>query len=595
MQNVSQEWKDNQNELLTSESFVEISIKLTDPDAYEDASAEDNGRVYFANDTDYVVSEVDKNIDPHTTLERNLWVLDGSRKIVPESDYGENGYIGNVICGANKTFSTNPIVSVVFSEVFHNLIKGITIRWSEVFGEYAEQFIVRAYNGNTMIAEKQVTDNKMTSSVIYLDIVNYDKITVEVVKWSIPYRRARMTEILIGVTLQYSKTDLLSFSHSQEVDPISSSLPKCEVSFSINNVDNSYNPNNLDSYAKYLVERQEIKVRYGYKIGDTVEWIDSGTFYMSEWDAPQNGLSADFTARDLLEFMQDTYYKGTYNANGTSLYDLAISVLTDADLPLDEGGSAKWIIDDSLKNILTVAPLPIDTHANCLQMIANAGGCAIYQDRGGILHIEKTSIGETTDYAITRFNSYSKPDVTLSKPLKQVDVSCYSYSVESEVTELYKGKMSINGAMNVLITYSGTATNVMASVSKGTLNSATYYSNACLLNITGTGEVTITVSGYSLSSSSMTHSNIVDVTGETISVDNPLITDYNQAVQVSEIVGNLMKNRMILSMNWRADPRLDVLDVISNENEYNTNRVLMTNVNYTYNGSFKGDGEGRVV
>ena len=56
-----------------------------------------------------------------------------------------------------------------------------------------------------------------------------------------------------------------------------------------------------------------------------------------------------------------------------------------------------------------------------------------------------------------------------------------------------------------------------------------------------------------------------------------------------------MKNRMTLSSDWRADPRLDALDVVDNENDYNTNKVLMTNVKYSYNGAFKGSGEGRVI
>jgi hypothetical protein len=47
---------------------------------------------------------------------------------------------------------------------------------------------------------------------------------------------------------------------------------------------------------------------------------------MSEWDAPQGGMTADFTARDLLEFMTNTYYDGVYSPDGTGLYDLAVSV-----------------------------------------------------------------------------------------------------------------------------------------------------------------------------------------------------------------------------------------------------------------------------
>ena len=594
MQTVSQKWKDNQNELLTSESFVEISLKLTDPDAYEDATAVHNGSAYFSDEADYVVSEVDKNILPHATLERNLWVLDGSRKILPDSNYGENGYIGDVICGSSRTFSKNPIISLNFSKVFESLITGVSFVWSDVFGEYATDFIVTAYNNNTIVAKSTVTNNTKAKMTAYVDIVNYNKITVEILKWSLPHRRARVSAIQIGADLLYSKTDLTSYSHTQDVDPISSTLPKMEISFSINNEDGSYDPNNLGSMAKYLIERQEVKVKYGYKLEDNIEWIDSGTFYLSGWDAPQNGIVANFTARDLLEFMSGTYYYGVYNPNGTSLYDLAERVLKDAKLPLDETGSVKWVIDSKLKNIYTTAPLPIDTHANCLQMIANAGTCVIYQDRNGILHIETLNRVES-DYSINLFNSYSKSEIALSKPLKQVDVPSYSYSIDDETSELYNGRVSVSGTQEVLVTYSNPATNVSAVVSGGTLNSASYYTNACVLTITATGNVDIVVTGYELSSSTATVSITSGPKGETISVDNPLITSHDRAKAVGEWVESYMKNRMVLTSKWRADPRLDALDIINNENNYNTNKVLMTSVNYSYNGAFKGEAEGRVI
>ena len=596
MQTVSQKWKDNQKEVLVSESFVELSLKLTDPDAYEDASAEHNGSAYFSDDADYVVSEVDKNVDPHATLERNLWVLDGSREILPASDYGENGYIGDVICGASRTFSKNPIVSVNFSKVFTDLITGVSIVWSNVFGEYATDFIVTAYNDNKVVATETVTGNTEVSLTVYVDIVNYNKITVEVLKWSIPHRRARITAIQIGTDLIYTKNDIMTFSHSQDVDLISASLPKSEISFSIDNVNNSFNPNNSESLAKYLMERQEVKVKYGYKLDDKVEWIDSGTFYISEWDAPQNGLEANFTARDILEFMTGTFYKGVF-ATGTkrTLYKLAEEVLQDANLPLDETGSVRWVIDESLKNIYTDAPLPVDTHANCLQLIANAGSCAIWQDRKGLLHIERL-VPAVSDYGITLFNSYSPSEITLSKPLKRVDVMCYSYSYNSEEsTELYNDTVEITGTIDVIVNYSGAAIGVSANVSGGTLNSAEYYANACVLNITATGSVTITVTGYSLTSSSSVVTVESGTSGETITIDNPLITKRYIATQVGEWVEGYMKNRKILSSEWRADPRLDALDVVTNENEYNTNNVIMTSVGYTYNGVFKGKGEGRVI
>lgn len=594
MQKVSQEWKDNQNELLVSESFVELSLKLTDPDAYEDAAADDNGHVYFADDADYVVSEVDKNIAPHATLERNLWVLDGSRQILPASDYGENGYIGDIICGESRTFSKNPIITLNFSKVFTSLITGVTIGWSNTFEEYATDFIITAYNNGKVVAKTTVNDNTKVKMTALVDIVNYNEITIEILKWSLPYRRARVTEVQIGADLVYSKNDIISYSHSQEVDPISASLPISKISFAIDNVDDSFNPYNLNSMAKYLIERQEVKVKYGYKIANSVEWIDAGTFYISEWDAPQNGLSADFTARDLLEFMSNTYRYGEYAPNGVSLYTLAERVLTDAKLPLDETGSTKWIIDDKLKNIYTTAPLPMDTHANCLQLIANAGECVIYQDRSGILHIESLSL-TTPDYSINQFNSYSKSEIYLTKPLEKVDVKCYSYNGAESTTNLYQGTITVNGTRDVEITYSETATEVSATVTSGALNSAQYFANSCILNITGSGNVTVSVKGKILESSSVSVITESDGKGETVSVDNPLIASHDRAVSVGEWVESYMRNRTVLSSDWRADPRLDALDVVTNENDYNTNNVLMTNVEYSYNGAFKGTGEGRVI
>lgn len=593
MQNVSQKWKDNQNNQLVSESDIEVAIKMTDPDAYEDASAVDDGHAYYA-DTNHIVSDGIKNIRPYATLERNLWLLDGSREIVPASNYGEVGFVDNALSLENRTFVTNPIVTINFSKVHTNLLQGVTITWSDFLDEYAEEFIVTAYNGTSVVANKTVTNNTSVISAVMVDIANYNRITIEILKWSKPLRRARIDEIFIGVNVIFSKKDVFSYSSSYNADPISAELPKSEISFSINNVDKTFNPYNNEGISKYLIERQEISVKYGFKLDNGIEWINGGKFYLSEWDAKQGGIEAEFTARDLLEFMTDTYSKGLYNPNGTSLYALAEDVLLDADLPINSDGSVKWVIDDKLKSIYTIAPLPLDTHANCLQMIANAGGCVMYQDRTGILHIESLST-VVTDYTVNDFNSYSKSNLSLSKPLKQVDVPCYSYSVSTEKTELFKGVVRINGTIDVLITYSGTATNVTASVTNGTLNSAKYYSNACVLNITASGDVTITVQGYSLETSSIMISTLESDKGEIVSVDNPLITSQERAIAVGSWVRDYMKNRMQLSSSWRADPRLDALDIVNNENEYGTNHMLMTNVSYSYNGAFRGSGEGRVI
>ena len=78
-------------------------------------------------------------------------------------------------------------------------------------------------------------------------------------------------------------------------------------------------------------------------------------------------------------------------------------------------------------------------------------------------------------------------------------------------------------------------------------------------------------------------------------MDNPLITSESRATAIGEWVENYMKNRIVLDMSWRVDPRIDALDVITNDNGYNVNNVIMTSVNFKYNGAFRGTLEGCIL
>ena len=594
METVSNAWKSNQSKRIVDESFVEVSLDIADPNAIGDATSKDNGAMYLSN-TSQVVSEVDKNIPPYFTLEQNLWVLDGSRKPVPVSNVGDNGFIGDTLSDANGGFSGKmPVITINFTQVHRNPIPAITITWGEAYGEYAEDFVITVYNGDNIIIKREVLGNKSVKSVVMMDIVDYDKITIAIHKWCLPNRRARVADIFVGMNMVYSKKDLFSYTHSQTVDPISTSLPKAEVSFTIDNIDRTYDPLNREGLSKYLMERQEIKTRYGYKFNDKMEWIKGGTFYLSEWGNSSTDIQAEFTARDLLEFMSETVYEGLYNDGGTSLYDLATMLFVKANLPLSSDGSVRWVIDDSLRNIYTSAPLPLDTIANCLQLIANASGCVFYQDRKGTLHIEPFN-SVATDYSITPDNSYSKMGTTFSKPLKQVNVSVYQYFGEETTSELYKGALQVSSTSEIWVTYSSMAKTATAKVTGGTLESAEYYTNACKLTITAEGEVNIVIEGVMLKSSKTDVVTPCGTSGEVISLDNPLVTSQERAVAIGTWVSGYLINRLNANSLWRADPRLDALDIVNVQTEYDTYKTMVTDVTFNYNGAFSGTLEGKVM
>lgn len=531
MQEVSQSWKNAHKKAFLNESFVEITLDMADPDALEDVESSDNGSAYIS-DTPEIVSEVDTPTISYGTLEQNMWVLDDTRKIIPDTNYQDGGYIGDVLSNAEGIFDTKiPTVTLEFSEVYTQTIPGLTITWGTAYKEYATHFVVTAYNGNSVVAQKEILDNTSVTTIVELDIANYDRITIQVIEWCLPNHRARIDEIFAGWKQVYSKAKLMGFRHEQTVDPISTSLPKMEIGFSLDNSDNSFNPHNPDGFAKYLMERQAVQVRYGLKLsGGMVEWIKGGSFYLSEWYAKQNGIAADFVARDILEFMSAPYEDNVSVISERSLYDLAEQVLQAARLPLNSDGTVKWVIDNSLKDIKTKAVMPDDTIANCLQMIANAGCCVLYPDRDGILHIKPIE-NEHVDYIINSFNSYTKSEITLSKSIKQVDVVVYEYAIGDRGVEVVKNKVT----------------------------------------------------------------SVVGGEGETITIDNPLITDNARGTVVGQWIGNYLKNRMTLKSVVRADVSLDALDIVTNENEFNTNNVRMTNVKFEFTGAFRGTCEGRVI
>lgn len=530
MQIVSEQWKNAHRQTLLNEGFVEISLDVADPDALAAASPSDNGAIYISNSSE-LTDGVDKSPTPYCTLEQNLWVLNGARKAVPENTEGSEGFVSDAMSDETCVFLDKiPTLTIDFNSKFDTLIPGVTITWSATYNEFATEFLVRAYLGDSVVAEREVLDNRAVKSLVMVDIVGYDKIVVYVKKWCLPYHRARVEEIFVGMNKVYSKSDLFNYSHAQSVSPVSTALPKNEIQFSINNVDGEYNPHNEEGMAKYLTARQEVKTRYGLKRDDnTIEWIKGGTFYLSEWYAKQNGLTAEFTARDILEFMSTDYIE-THNLTSRSLYNLAEMVLLAAELPLNSDGTVKWRIDESLKSKYSTAPLPNDTLANCLQIIANAGECVIYQDRGGTLHIEPLKLDDT-DYTISPFNSYTKPEITLTKQLKQVDVKVYTYTVGDRGMESVTTNVTVN----------------------------------------------------------------VGLTGEVITVDNPLVTDVDMARSLATWMATHLGHRMTLDTSWRADVRLDALDIVTSQNAYNTSRVRITDVEFKYNGAFRGTGKGKVI
>lgn len=507
---VSNAWKAVHKGLLLPLSEIEIEYNITEPGVQEDATASGTPEEPHSA-AESVTNEVAANEPKYALLEHNQWLLDGSYIPFPVNVPEASGFISSNLSNEDGTFTAVPTITITFGEVHYGTLPGLTITWSRTYDEWAEAFRVTAYNGDAQVAQFEVTDNRTAITQAWQPIQNYDKIVIEILKWCLPYRRARLMEVLVGIKQVYTKGDLMGYEHEQSADLLSAELPKNAIVFKLDNSDSRWNPDNPTGAEKYLIEKQTLKVKYGFLIDGAVEWVRAGTFYMSEWSTPSNGLEASFTARDILEFCGEPY-AGVRSGTVLSIVKAA----------LEQSGvdSAIYVLDEDALGSVSTTFEEDYTCAEVLQMCANAARCCLWQDRDGFLHIEPVGV-ELTDYVIGQLedgvnNSYKHPEFTLTKELKAVNVN----------------------------------------------------------------------QGMGVSANSET--------GNVQTVDNPLIVDAGTANAVAEWCRDCLKNRKIISGEFRADPRLDALDTVTVVSKYGSNPVQITNVKYSYNGAFRGTFTGRV-
>ena len=505
---VSDAWKDIQQRFLLPETHIEMDCGVTDDEAQSVAQATGTDETAFSNASGVVDGLTD--VAKYATLEHNLWALDGTHTILPTSgSYSNAGYVSNI--------ESTGSVTVTFPTIRTNAISGITITWSEKYVEYAKTFTVIGKNGATTVDEVTVTNNKSRVSIVYLPLSNYNSITVQVHEWCLPSRRVRIENIVIGHVLKFGKGDLIAFTHEMDGDLLSGKIPKYSIEFTLDNSDGQWDPNNPFGMAQYLSERQRITVKYGLDVNGTIEWIKAGTFYLSEWYAPPNGLEARFVARDVFEFMMGVEMR---DPKTTKISELVASAIP-------EGFSA--VYDSSLPDYTyNYAPTTSnDTAAEMVQKCANAVGAVLRYDRDGILHVEPLNktiaeyvyLADTTGIPLGL--SYSYPEITLSKPLGEVSVD---YTGETP----YVLSMGISGERQTLL--------------------------------------------------------------------NEYIADATNAARVAKWVSDILKNRKTISGEFRADPRLDLYDIVRVEDRYSRLlTVAITNIRYTFNGSFRGSYTGRIL
>lgn len=399
MQKVSKAYKESMKSPLRERAYIMLSFGLVNQEAQAKARIEEGDFSYYSNSSNIFGESNDDTV--YATLEENFTKVDGSMFFLPRRN-ASHTYLDTGIV-------SEKLLSEAIFELTINLnmaatdFKGITINFGE---NYPVNFDMVSSSGQ-VIEYRNNTESLFTTEEV---LENTTQVKLVVYSMKNPQSRLRIYSIRFGYGLVYYNNDVMSSSLESYVSPIGADVPQIDFTVQLKNYDHYFNVDNPKSAINFLETGQEMQIHYGYQLPDSdeIEWIIGNNLLCSEWES--DDYTATIRCQDIFRNMDSEFYKGIYNRNGISYYDLAVAVLKDA-------GFTDYYIDPQLKNLYTKNPLPRVQHKEALQIIANACRCVLSQTRLGKIQIKSSFVPEAQASAETEA-AYSNVENIMNTEVK---------------------------------------------------------------------------------------------------------------------------------------------------------------------------------
>lgn len=242
----------------------------------------------------------------YATLEHNRWTLDGTFGIFPDQAAdvtGQVAYIGDVLSGADGSFAAAPWVELQFSGVL--VLQACSVYFpNDEYDGVPLDFTVEVKQGGTAYYSKSFTGNQAASVALSgFTVNNPDAIRVTVSKWSLPYRRMRLVEIVPGIYEQWDNNIIAEFSVKQQGNVACTALPYGTCTLKMDNLSRRFEPRAKDGLFQSIEERQGIDISIGVRLADgTDDYKRVGIYYQYSrgWRTGDNGLTMQWDLVDII-------------------------------------------------------------------------------------------------------------------------------------------------------------------------------------------------------------------------------------------------------------------------------------------------------
>lgn len=542
----------------TNKAKVDTSDGMTD---YEPSCADtkENGDTFIEIinkssadvKTKYASFEQDAFIlEPYTRTSNSLALYDDA----DDSVTLYQGYVSNAVCDANGKFKdgTAPKLIINIDGEKPCDIYGLTFYFDHISDIYAKRMrITTTMQDDTTRSAEVENDGYVVFEYIptpdadgTTPLNSFKSLCVEFLELNKPNCRVRLFDISLGVLRVFSSADMVdTFTHSVDLDVTSRRLPQQKMSFSVRS-NEMFEPDSANNVTRYLEEEQPVTatLTVRYNNGEPDEKVKLCDMLLVG-DYSGDGTKVTFNAISYLQNANDKFNFEKFtkaSGNGPHTFKQLLTgnggIFSQMNLSKTADNLDRWVLDDCLDNYSV--PVGFDpgdlTLKECVQLIAMAACCVLYEDCDGKIHIEPMPETQGIDYSYDRM--FSEPVLTRYPALKAVEVYWYETKDTDKTNDL--GEQI----------YTWEKSNETLSFSTGTSS------------------------------------------GETEEIDNIFISADAQAIAVSEFITCQLKKRNEYKVEVIGGLETDALDVGILETKYDKEvSSMIIEKSLKYNGSVNTD------
>lgn len=378
---------------------------------------------------------IELNSAKYTTLEHNMFLLDGSMTLYPEQI--QNLQTGWISKAASDNVGNYENIEIDFNFLKPQEFYGITAVFDKQNQEEIPESIkVEFYDSADIKLSESVEHPSGTYHWVNNPVKNCSKIKMLFLSSKIPGRRARLSEMIFGVVAQYDNDSIVSASERHQISLLSESLASKELTVTIDNKEKLYNLINPQGVYEYLQSGQY--VNYWMSINGVMS--NMGVRYYKSAGSTDSGLTASITFTDRLIFLDDVKYNNGKSGTWTLLAAIndILSVAKISTVP---------IFENMLSNVIIRSCIPQDTSCReAIRMCAQAAMCVCYIDKNDRLHFFKPAYSDEF-HNLTRDTLHDEPDVNISEKFNAVKITRRDVYVEHAEDESFTASVATEGEL----------------------------------------------------------------------------------------------------------------------------------------------------